>query len=163
MQQLVRDWLQPLTTLLREAAWSMPLGQGMHLLGVSLLLGAAVLLYPRLIGSRGAEPAAQTVGRLLPWIWIALGSLALTGFVLFSAEPLRMMRSPVFKTKMALLALVVGLTVVLRRKALNERDSRGFATLGTLAGTSLALWVCIAASGRLIGYGRRLLDHFFGG
>ncbi len=163
MQQVVRDWLEPLTTLLREAAWSMPLGQGMHLLGASLLIGAAVLLYPRLLSSHGTEPAEQAVGRLLPCIWIALGSLALTGFVLFSAEPMRMMRSPVFKAKMALLALVIVLTVVLQREVRKERGKQDFAMLGTLAGISLTLWISIAASGRLIGYGRRLLDYFFGG
>ncbi len=164
MQQVVRDWLLPLTTLLRDAAWSMPLGQGMHLLGVSLLIGAAVLLYPRLITAHGTESAVPLVNRLLPWIWIALGSLALTGFVLFSAEPMRMMRSPVFRTKMALLALVIALTLILQRKVHQGRETGALGvTLGTLAGASLTLWVSIAASGRLIGYGRRLLDHFFGG
>lgn len=163
MQQVVRDGLEPLTTLLREAAWSMPLGQGIHLLGASLLIGAAVLLYPRLIRPQGTEPAAQVLGRLLPWIWIALGSLALTGFVLFSAEPVRMMRSPVFRTKMVLLALVIALTTILQRRMRDGRVSRHLASLGTVAGVSLTLWITIAASGRLIGYGRRLLDHFLGG
>lgn len=163
MQQVVRDGLAPLTTLLREAAWSMPLGQGIHLLGASLLIGAAVLLYPRLIRPHDTDPVAQVMGRLLPWIWIALGSLALTGFVLFSAEPVRMMRSPVFRTKMVLLALVIVLTAILQRWMRDERGSRHLASLGTVAGISLALWISIAASGRLIGYGRRLIEHFLGG
>jgi hypothetical protein len=163
MQQLVRDWLEPLTTLLREAAWSMPLGQGMHLLGVSLLIGAAVMLYPRLVGSYRDERPAPVAARLLPWIWIALGLLAATGFVLFSAEPARMMRSPVFRTKMAMLALVIVLTLVLQRRirSASEKLQTGNA-LAVMAGVSLTLWLAIAASGRLIGYGRRLLDYFFG-
>lgn len=164
MQQVVRDWLTPLTNLLREAAWSMPLGQGLHLLGASLLIGAAVLLYPRVIRPHAAESTSQVVARLVPWIWIALGVLAITGFVLFSAEPMRMMRSPVFRTKMLLLAVAIALTVVLQRRL---RGTRGMPdvgnALGALAGCSLALWLAIAASGRLIGYGRRLLDYFFGG
>lgn len=163
MQQLVRDWLEPLTTLLREAAWSMPLGQGVHLLGVCLLIGAAVILYPRLAGSHRDGPPSLVAGRLLPWIWIALGVLAVTGFVLFSAEPVRMMRSPVFRTKMAMLALVVVLTVILQRRA--RRNVGKFESgnaLAAMAGVSLTLWLAIAASGRLIGYGRRLLDYFFG-
>lgn len=164
MQQVVRDWLRPLTNLLREAAWSMPLGQGLHLLGASLLIGAAVLLYPRLIRPRSAEPPVQVVDRLLPWLWAALGGLALTGFVLFSAEPVRMMRSPVFRTKMLLLAVAIVLTWALQRRVRRARDALDLGgAIGALAGCSLALWLAIAASGRLIGYGRRLLDYFFGG
>lgn len=163
MQQLVRDWLEPLTTLLREAAWSMPLGQGVHLLGVCLLIGAAVMLYPRLAASHRDEPPALLAARLLPWIWIALGVLAVTGFVLFSAEPTRMMRSPVFRAKMAMLALVVVLTFVLQRRTRSApAGSEAGNAVAVIAGTSLTLWLAIAASGRLIGYGRRLLDYFFG-
>jgi len=160
MQQLVRTWLEPLTTQLREAAWSMPLGQGLHLLGASLLVGAAVLLYPRLAKPRGEESPGEVLQRLLPWIWIGLGVLATTGFVLFSAEPVRMMRSPVFQAKMAMLLLVIALTLFLRRARQDGPDLR--ALLPTLAGLSLALWIAIAASGRLIGYGRRLIGYFFG-
>ncbi len=163
MQQLVRDWLGPLTTLLREAAWSMPLGQGLHLLGVSLLLGAGALLCRRLLRSSHSEPAAAVLERLLPWMWIALGLLAVTGFVLFSAEPARMMRSPVFRTKMALLALVIVLTLLLQRRVRQGRETPEIGNaIAKLAGVSLTLWLAIAASGRLIGYDRRLLDYFFG-
>jgi hypothetical protein len=160
MQQLVRTWLEPLTTLLRESAWSMPLGQGLHLLGASLLIGTAVLLYPRLARPRG-EPSADVAQRLMPWLGIALGVLALTGFVLFSAEPVRMMRSPVFQAKMAMLLLVIVLTVLLRRSLKTGQPDLG-RTLAVLAGLSLTLWIAIAASGRLIGYGRRLIGYFFG-
>ena len=146
MQQLVRDWLGPLTTLLREAAWSMPLGQGLHLLR-----------------SSHSEPAAAVLERLLPWMWIALGLLAVTGFVLFSAEPARMMRSPVFRTKLALLALVIVLTLLLQRRVRQGRETPEIGNaIAKLAGVSLTLWLAIAASGRLIGYDRRLLDYFFG-
>ena len=65
---------------------------------------------------------------------------------------------------MVLLALVIVLTVFLQRKLRVAREARDPGiSFGTLAGASLALWVTIAASGRLIGYGRRLLDYFFGG
>lgn len=162
MQQLIRDFLAPLTAVLRDAAWSMPLGQGLHLLGISLLLGCAVLLYPRLIGLQQDDPALSRLARFLPFIWLAFTLVALTGFILFTAEPVRMMRSPVFLAKMGLVAAALLCTFLIRQRL---RDARAGTYLPTairvLAGVSLTLWFAIAASGRLIGYWRRLVSHFF--
>ncbi len=165
MRDWIRDMLAPLTELLREYAWSMPLGQGIHLLGISLLLGAAVLLYPRLIGSTRDETAAALAARLLPWMWRAFAVIAVTGFVLFTAEPVRLMRSPVFRTKMIMLVIAIVLTLFLQRRLRREPVPPVVtvnAAVGWIAGLSLTLWIAIAASGRLIGYGQRLLRYFFG-
>lgn len=165
MQQLIRDVLAPLTGLLREAGWSIPLGQGLHLLGVSLLLACAVLLYPRLIGPQQGESAATRLDRLLPCIWVAFALIATTGFLLFATEPVRMLRSPVFMAKMVFVIAALGSTLWLR----GEIRARPAATadrlavrVQLLAGVALGLWFTIAASGRLIGYWRRLVAHFFG-
>lgn len=163
MQQLIRDFLAPLTTLLRDAAWSMPLGQGLHLLGISLLLGCAVLLYPRLIGLQQDDPARSRLVRLLPFIWLAFALVAVTGFILFTAEPVRMMRSPVFLAKMGLCVAALLCTLLIRHRLQDAPSGTHLPTLiRILAGVSLTLWFTIAASGRLIGYWRRLVSHFFG-
>lgn len=164
MQQLIRDLLAPLTALLRDAAWSMPLGQGLHLLGISLLLGSAVLLYPRLIGAQRSESAAVRLDRFLPFMWLGFALIVVTGLVLFAAEPARMMRSPVFLAKMGFVLAALGSTLWLRH-AVRSRPATGThlaATIRLLAATALTLWFVIAASGRLIGYWRRLVAHFFG-
>jgi len=164
VQQLIRDLLAPLTAVMREAAWSMPLGQGLHLLGISLLLGCAVLLYPRLIGSQAGDTAAIRFARLAPVMWLALVLIALTGVALFIAEPVRMMRSPVFVTKMGLVVAAIACTLGLRQQIRNRSPTgkQLAASVRILAAMSLGLWFAIAASGRLIGYWRRLIEHFFG-
>ena len=74
-----------------------------------------------------------------------------------------MMRSPVFRTKLALLALVIVLTLLLQRRVRQGRETPEIGNaIAKLAAVSLTLWLAIAASGRLIGYDRRLLDYFFG-
>lgn len=162
MQQLIRDFLAPLTALLRDAAWSMPLGQGLHLLGVSLLLGCAVLLYPRLIGLQQHDPAVARLARFLPFIWLAFALVAFTGLILFAAEPVRMLRSPVFIAKMGMVLAALLATFLIRQRLADAPAGTHLATaIRILAGVSLTLWFTIAASGRLIGYWRRLVSHFF--
>lgn len=168
MELVIRDWLAPLTAILRDAAWSMPLMQAIHLLGVSLLLGSAVLLYPRLIR---AQAYADNVSadilrvRLLPWMWGALAVMVVTGAVLFAAEPVRMMRSPFFRAKLVMVLVALLMLFVLERRMRSPRALSEVlgspAALKWVASFSIALWITIAITGRLIGYGRRLISHFF--
>jgi hypothetical protein len=142
----------------------MPLGQGVHLLGVSLLLGAAVLLYPRMIGRQRDESATVRLDEFLPFLWLGFALILVTGLVLFAAEPVRMMRSPVFLAKMGFVLAALGSTLWLRH-TVRSRAATGTPLAGTvrvLAATALTLWFVIAASGRLIGYWRRLVTHFLG-
>lgn len=132
--------------------WMIPLSQTVHLLALSVLFGAAMLLNLRLLGlTRSSRSVAEVAGAHLPWMWRALGVLLATGLLQLTAEPLRQFVAPVFWWKMALVPVAAGATALyaprLRRGAGQpSAGARAFAV-----GTTL-LWVAIIFCGRFIGY-----------
>jgi hypothetical protein len=85
--------------------------------------------------------------------WL-IGSLAVmlpTGFLLFMASAVKCYHLPVFWVKMTALALALAFTFAVRRPAiLSEHLNPGWGKV--IALVSLALWLSVAVTGRLVGF-----------
>ena len=146
-----------LSRLIRSELWLIPALQSIHILAIAAVVSSALFINLRLLGKadRGHELAA-TARRFLPWIWVALGVLAVTGLLLIIGEPKRELTSAPFWIKMAL--IVVGAlatawfqsTLHSGRIAWETPASRGAVRLYAFG--TLAVWVGVISAGRLIAY-----------
>jgi hypothetical protein len=153
------DWISTtdLSLALQEHFWVIPTSQSVHIVAVSVVFSCAVLINLRVMGVGPQDRTAPQLARvLLPWMWVGLGMLLLTGAIQTIAEPVRQFVTPVFWAKMIMVALVVLLTAQYSRVRFGQHGPSasfvpraldfGFALSSTL------IWVAIIACGRFIGY-----------
>jgi hypothetical protein len=146
------------STGLHESQYGYPLVESVHVWALCLFFGLAVMFDFRLLGwTMRRVPVSEMSRRLLPWTLAGFVVMAISGMLLFSAIPLRSYQNIFFRVKMLLL-LLAGLNVwIFHSKTwrsvaawdLNERPPRAARIAGAL---SLALWVGIIFSGRMIAY-----------
>jgi hypothetical protein len=154
----VLGWLErtALTEAIRSSMWAYPALEIVHLLGLALLVGPAVLFDLRLLGAGRALPVRQVAARLLPLARIGFGVAALSGALMFVTGASEFVSNPAFQLKIVLLA-VAGVNVLVFNLGI-YRSVRRWETGGSpvaaraAAGISLAAWITIVACGRLIAY-----------
>jgi hypothetical protein len=150
------QWLQstPLSLSIRRIAWLIPLMQTLHILANGLVLSAIIMIDLRVWRRAGAEPLADRVRRLLPWLWSALGVLTVTGLVLVLATPRRTLLDPTFHVKMMIMVVAIVATIALA--AMLRRLAPEPATTGRMTGivasvagaATLLLWLGATIAGR---------------
>lgn len=153
------NWLYetPLSTSIREVTWIIPSVQSIHLLSIAIVVGSALVSDLRLAGVLATdESPATVVRRYLPWMWIALIVLLLTGIIMLIAEPGRTLGNTVFWTKMALVVFAFALTLFFRKPLLDPAFSLEHASwrraVKPAAWISLIVWVAVVFCGRWIAY-----------
>lgn len=158
MEEFVK-WLYatPTSSAIRDVAWVIPTVQSIHILAITVLVGAALVSDLRLAGMIATdETPATVVRRYLPWLWIALVVLLLTGALMSIGEPDRVFTNAIFWIKMAVVLFAFVLTLLFRRPLLNRSVQLEHTTWARLvkpmAWISLAAWVCAIFCGRWIAY-----------
>jgi len=127
----------------------------LHLLGLCLLVAPMLLLDLRLLGLGRRYPLPALERDLSPWLVTGLVLLLVSGAALFSADAVPLSGNRVFLTKIALLgfALVNALAFRVLWSGHLPHWDRAPPTFGRLqALLSIALWLSVAAAGRLIAY-----------
>ena len=152
-------WLQstPLSVLLQNVEWIVPLVQTVHILAIGAVMASVFIVNMRLLGLIGNDEPRSSVGaRFLPVIWYSLPVLLATGVILIIAEPARSLGSIAFQLKMLLLTCAVLITVYRHRslvQAASRADQAGPHGAGKfVAVLSLLLWSGIIFTGRWIAY-----------
>ena len=133
--------------------WLFPVIEAVHLLALSVLGGAVLVVDLRLLGfGLKSKSAAELWEMVRPWMIGALVMMIATGIPLFFSEPLKLYYSPPFWVKITTLPFAIAMTFVIRTRVLAE-SVRNTARRQMLAGAlSIALWVTVAAAGRWIGF-----------
>ena len=179
-------WLSatsPSVFIQEHNAWTIPLIQSMHILGIALVMGSVLMIDLRILGWAGADQTTgQTARRFGPWLTGALWLMLASGLLMVVGQPTRELMAFSFRLKMAL--VVTGTLVAVMLLRAMERPGRGSGSgergsgigdwgagigelgsgigdLGSgiklLAIVSFLAWVCIIVLGRLIAY-----DHVWG-
>lgn len=142
---------------IRQSTWIYPLANVGHILGLAVFAGSLAVLDLRLLGAFAATRPAAVVVPARRLAIAAFSLMALTGFILFTAEASHLALNPVFQAKAALIVLGLGNALVLGRMAMREAALIGAgqpfsSRVRWSAGLSLATWLTVAAAGRLIAY-----------
>lgn len=148
-------WLSEtrLSIALTDSEWAFPAIESLHVVALTLVVGSIAIVDLRLLGlaSKQRDPA-ELIRSILPVTWIAFALAAMTGLLLFAANPISYTANFYFLGKLGLLAAAGVNMLIFHRFA-----QRLLATEGALAprvsgAVSLTLWVTIVAFGRWIGF-----------
>ena len=161
------EWLAntPFSMLLQNVSWIIPAVQCVHIVCIPIVMGSVGLIDLRLLGITGhSQSISNLTGRLLPWVWISLIILLVTGALLAIAEPVRSLTNPAFQAKMLRIVIVGALTLFFQSMvrgdvAFWELTPARRTTAKMTAIVSLLLWIGIVFAGRWIAY----MDVAFGG
>ncbi|MFT3904738.1 MAG: hypothetical protein QM718_00325 [Steroidobacteraceae bacterium] len=154
------DWIATtqISTLFQNVLWVVPLSQSIHIICLSTLFGAVLMINLRLLGvGSSGRSISQLVNTLIPIVWGALAVLLFTGTVQTIAEPVRQFVTPAFWGKMGMIVAVMAGTWVFTRAvrknaALWDNPATRPGVAKVFAIVSTLLWVAIIACGRFIGY-----------
>ena len=93
-----------LNTLVTSTYWLWPLMEIIHFIGLSMLLGALLVIDLRMAGHfRALSPAATH--KLLPLVFLGFALNMITGVMFFYGDPMRYAGHTGFQVKMILVAL----------------------------------------------------------
>ena len=138
----------------REVRWLFGAGETLHFIGLSMLIGAMIVVDLRLLGVWKRIP----ISAVLPFTKIAIAGFAInviSGLAFFCSNPFNYWSNPAFKLKMFLIVLA-GLNVLwfelAERKKVVGLAVGGDTAMDTKinAGLSLTLWILIIIFGRLL-------------
>jgi hypothetical protein len=150
------DWCSNTTTIafIRDSSFGMPAVQSVHLLGLTVLLAAILVLNLRLAGVSMMDWSLPAVEQQLrPWAWGATTLVLASGVVMFLGNPEKYLASAPFQVKMASLALAMLCQFGLfRRFFRSEPDVRRRSMNIVIAGLSLTLWFAVGWAGRAIAF-----------
>ena len=156
--QILAAWLK--TTRVSWAVaggipWLWPLGEILHFIGLSILVGIAGVLDLRILGVAKGLPLAP-LQRLMPFAIAGFGINLITGFLFFVGDPFQYIHNYAFWLKMLFIVLA-GLNVMVfyalgLSRRINAVGSEGDAPPGAkmVAGVSLFLWVGVMFWGRML-------------
>ena len=159
MIDVALQWLEDSSwaTAIRQSDWLYPALEIVHITGIILLVGPAIMFDLRLLGFSKNLPVNILAGHLLTWSRRGLLLIIPSGVLLFIANAATLGYDPVFWTKMILL-VIAGLNALFFHRfiyrsvlAWNENAS---ATSGakTTAIISIVVWLAVITCGRLLAY-----------
>jgi hypothetical protein len=139
LAETVLRWIEQtsLSSVIRQSDWTVMALEAVHLLGLALLGGAAVIATLR----HADIPLRTFVRELRPVALTGFALMALSGSLIALSMPFKYFNNAAFQWKMLLLVCAVISTLWLA-----GRPSRVLALL------SLILWLSVGFSGRLIGF-----------
>jgi hypothetical protein len=146
-----------ISTHIRDITGMIATIQSIHILAITVVVGAAIVSDLRLAGVLATDETPRTVVRRhLPWMWGALIVLLATGLILTVAEPNRVLTNGVFWLKMALVLTAFVLTLLFRFPILHPEfrmeHARWAKLVKPMAWASLLIWVAVIYCGRWIAY-----------
>ncbi|MEX0737995.1 MAG: DUF6644 family protein [Pseudohongiella sp.] len=140
------------------ATWLFPLFNSLHVLSITLMLGALLMLDLRLTGVAAKIYPYRVLSQdFLPWIWAAFAIAIVTGAGLFITRASAHVLNPAFQWKMVLM-LLAGLNMLIfhRRRvrmAVGWDQSGPMPWSMRLTGVaSLVLWAGVMLGGRWMGH-----------
>lgn len=160
MLQTFCDWLSqtPFSLTIQTIVWIIPMVQSIHILAIAAVISSIAVLDLRLLGLMGrTQTVPDLARRFMPWIWIALIVLTVSGSLLIIGEPARSLINPMFRLKMVLLVAAIGVTLLFQETIRRNIDfwelSPARRNLARIVATvSLLVWTAIIIAGRWIAY-----------
>ena len=138
----------------RDSTYLFPVTQAVHVLAVTVFVGAIAIGDLRLLGwglvGQSSADVARSAQRVLLWAGLAV---LVTGIPQFTTNALTYQGSPVFVFKMYLLAAALVYTATVRWRVAVADEGRLPSWVPKAVGAvSLALWLGVTIGGRLITY-----------
>jgi uncharacterized protein DUF6644 len=139
---------------IHNSSWLFPFIEVFHLIAIALLGGAVILTDLRLFGwGLRSHPAAELARDVQPILNIGLGTLVVSGFLLYISEGAKMYFNEAFRFKMLFLLLALVYTYTWHRwTTLSEAGTLSQLRVRATAFVSILLWTGVGIGGRAIGF-----------
>ena len=139
--------------VLRDSSVGMPAVQSLHLVGLSILLAAMLVLNLRLANMGMMDWSLASIERQLrPWALAAMALVLASGMLMFLANPTKYLASGPFLFKMSALGLAVVCQFGVLRGFYTSAPSRRRSINVAVAALSLTLWFSVGWAGRAIAF-----------
>ncbi len=138
---------------IRSSRLYFPIIETLHLLGLTILFGAVIVLNLRLCKiMMRHQPVQQVAEDLSPWAFWSLVVTVGSGIMLFLSEAMKCYASVPFQIKMVFLFAAIIFHFTIHRKVTrNDRDPS--LIFGALVGSiNVFLWLGVGLGGRGIGF-----------
>jgi hypothetical protein len=142
---------------IRQSRWLYPVANVGHIISLIFFVTAVAVMDVRLLGGLAATAPGRVLAQARNVAIAAFAGMAVTGFMLFSAEASHLVLNPVFQLKAALVA--AGLVNIAIYELWAKGMVQGLAPgapmppRARIAGAlSLGIWLGVAACGRSIAY-----------
>jgi hypothetical protein len=137
---------------IRDSSLLFPIVETFHLLALSLLGGAVLIVDLRLLGFGTRQPVTQVAKDAQPWLVGSLVVMAISGLLMFMSEVMKMYDSGPFRIKMVVLFFALLFTFTVRRRVLTAESGVTPLYGRVVAAISMVLWLSVGISGRAIGF-----------
>ena len=143
-----------LSQALSTSTWAFAVIESVHLLALSVIGGAVLIVDLRLLGLGIRSQTLEKVARdAQPWFFGSWTVMIVTGVLLFASEPQKLYSSAPFAVKMWCLLFGTIFTLTVRRSVTLAGEGHvNPIWLKLVALVSLALWFGVGAGGRWIGF-----------
>ena len=138
---------------IRASRFYFPIIETFHLLALTLLFGALLMLNLRLCGLMMKNlPVQQVAKDLTPWLLWSLAIILISGFMLFSSEAMKCYASVPFQVMMVFLFSAIAFHfTIFRSVTKSDREPRRWFGV-IVAVVSVVLWLGVGLGGRGIGF-----------
>jgi hypothetical protein len=101
--------------VIQKVFWIIPVTQTIHILTVAMVFSSVVMIELRVLGVTKSQTIEDVAHRYVPWIFVGVAVLAVTGSILIVGEPMRSLPSYEFQMKMLYLAFALAFTIAFSR------------------------------------------------
>lgn len=140
------------------ATWWFPLMESIHVVSITLMLGAILMLDLRVLGLAANSYAVSRMSKeLVPWSATAFLVATLTGIAMFITRASVHVLNPAFQIKMLLIVLA-GINIaifhlrIFRTVPQWDTSTKSPSSARIVAGASLFLWCGVMLAGRWVGH-----------
>lgn len=144
----------PLALAIQDSFWAVPIMQTVHILAISALLIAMLMINLRVLNiASKSDSISVVISRYNRIVWFALPVLLISGSILIVGEPARSLANPAYQLKMVMLLAAIVITFSIQKMgSTNPSLMQAQGGIKVLALFSLLLWFGIVACGRWIAY-----------
>jgi hypothetical protein len=144
----------PLALAIQDSFWAVPIMQTVHILAISALLIAMLMINLRVLNiASKSDSISVVISRYNRIVWFALPVLLISGSILIVGEPARSLANPAYQLKMVMLLAAIVITFSIQKMgSTNPSLMQAQGDIKVLALFSLLLWFGIVACGRWIAY-----------
>jgi len=137
---------------IRNSLWLFPVIEAVHLIGLSVLGGALLVLDLRMLGVGLRQPIAEIARNTRPWLIGSMFVMLSTGIPLFLSEAIKCYYNTSFWVKISTLPVAMVFAFTVREWTARAAGTEATARTRIVALASITLWFVVAAAGRWIGF-----------
>jgi len=138
---------------IRSSRFYFPIIETFHLLALTILFGAVLVLNMRLCRlMMKDQPTNQVAKDLAPWAWWSLVVILISGIMLFVSEAMKCYASDPFKVKMLFLFAAIIYHFTIHRKVSRSQREPKVVWGALIAAVNVFLWLGVGLGGRAIGF-----------